>query len=172
MESKEGSETSAISTRTPGKHPKRNILHIKHGKSLKSRILHIYREDTTRHIRLFEKLCIKETKFLTSLNFLLRCRDHNTIPWFLQLHHNIPSRPPTEFINAPALPCYRKGYTKRDENWTSHPDSCWIHTYELPIDFLNWTGFCLTISWWQKPSHASEGVQQGQTTQEVCTTPH
>jgi hypothetical protein len=31
----EGSETSAISTQTPGKHPKENILHIKHGESLK-----------------------------------------------------------------------------------------------------------------------------------------
>jgi hypothetical protein len=30
MEPIEGSETSAISTQTPGKHPKKNILHIKH----------------------------------------------------------------------------------------------------------------------------------------------
>jgi hypothetical protein len=33
----EGSETSAISNQTPGKHPKENILYIKHGESLKSR---------------------------------------------------------------------------------------------------------------------------------------
>jgi hypothetical protein len=39
MELKEGSETSAISNKTPGKHPKENILHVKHGESLKSRIL-------------------------------------------------------------------------------------------------------------------------------------
>jgi hypothetical protein len=32
------SETSAISTQTPGKYPKENTLHIKHGESLKSRI--------------------------------------------------------------------------------------------------------------------------------------
>jgi hypothetical protein len=37
MEPIEGSETSAISNQTPGKHPKQNILHIKHGESLKSR---------------------------------------------------------------------------------------------------------------------------------------
>jgi hypothetical protein len=36
MELMEGSETSAISNKMPGKHPKENILHIKHGKSLKS----------------------------------------------------------------------------------------------------------------------------------------
>jgi hypothetical protein len=34
----EGSETSAISIQTPGKHPKENILHIKHGESFKSRM--------------------------------------------------------------------------------------------------------------------------------------
>jgi hypothetical protein len=33
----EGSETSAISNQTPGKHPKENILRVKHGESLKSR---------------------------------------------------------------------------------------------------------------------------------------
>jgi hypothetical protein len=37
MELIEGSETSAISNQTPGKHPKENILHVKHGESLKSR---------------------------------------------------------------------------------------------------------------------------------------
>jgi hypothetical protein len=37
MEPIEGSETSAIGTQTPGKHPKENILHIKQeGESLKS----------------------------------------------------------------------------------------------------------------------------------------
>jgi hypothetical protein len=39
MEPIEGSETSAISTHAPGKHQKENILHIKHGESLKSRSL-------------------------------------------------------------------------------------------------------------------------------------
>jgi hypothetical protein len=33
----EGSETSAIGNQTPGKHPKENILHVKHGENLKSR---------------------------------------------------------------------------------------------------------------------------------------
>jgi len=70
-------------------YPKENILHIEHGESLKSRMLHLYGEETTRHICLFEKLCIKKTKLLTSLTFLLRCWDHNTIPRFLQFHHHI-----------------------------------------------------------------------------------
>jgi hypothetical protein len=39
MELIEVSETSAISNQTPGKHPKENILHVKHGESLKSRRL-------------------------------------------------------------------------------------------------------------------------------------
>jgi hypothetical protein len=37
MEPVECSETSAITTQTPGQHPKENILHLTHGKSLKSR---------------------------------------------------------------------------------------------------------------------------------------
>jgi hypothetical protein len=39
MESVEGSETSGIRTKTPGKYPKENILHIEHGESLKSVML-------------------------------------------------------------------------------------------------------------------------------------
>ena len=39
MEPIECSQTSAISTQTPGKYPKENTLHIKHGESLKSRKL-------------------------------------------------------------------------------------------------------------------------------------
>ena len=38
MEPTESSETSAFNTRTPGRYPKENALHIKHGESLKSRI--------------------------------------------------------------------------------------------------------------------------------------
>jgi hypothetical protein len=38
MEPTEGSETSVISNQTPGKHPKENTLHVKHGESLKSKI--------------------------------------------------------------------------------------------------------------------------------------
>ena len=38
MEPIKRSETSAISTQTPGRYPKENALHIKHGESLKSRI--------------------------------------------------------------------------------------------------------------------------------------
>ena len=40
MELIEGSETSTIRTQTPGNYPKENILHIEHGKSLKSRNYH------------------------------------------------------------------------------------------------------------------------------------
>jgi hypothetical protein len=40
MELIEGSETSAISNQTPGKHPKENILDVKHGESLKSRMFY------------------------------------------------------------------------------------------------------------------------------------
>jgi len=42
MEPIEGSETSAIRTKSPGNYPKENILHIEHGESLKSRILSKY----------------------------------------------------------------------------------------------------------------------------------
>jgi hypothetical protein len=41
MEQIESSETSANKTQTPGKHPKDSTLNIKHGESLKSRILEL-----------------------------------------------------------------------------------------------------------------------------------
>jgi len=41
MEPIESSETSAISTQTPGRYPKGNTLHIKHSESLKSSILEV-----------------------------------------------------------------------------------------------------------------------------------
>jgi len=40
MEPIVSSETSAIRTQTPGNYPKRNRLHLQHGKSLKTRIIH------------------------------------------------------------------------------------------------------------------------------------
>ena len=92
MELTEGSETSAYINQTPGNYPKGNLLYSVHGESLKSRIHHLYGEETARNIRLFENLRIKKTKLLTSLSFLLRCRDHNTIPRFLQFHHHIHSQ--------------------------------------------------------------------------------
>ena len=39
MEPIKCSETSAFSTRTPGRYPKENALHIKHGESLKSGVI-------------------------------------------------------------------------------------------------------------------------------------
>ena len=39
MEPTVSSETSAIITQTPGNYPKRNTLHLKHGESLKTRIV-------------------------------------------------------------------------------------------------------------------------------------
>jgi len=62
-----------------GNYPEENIEHTEHGESFKSRILHLYGEETVRHIGLFEKLRIKKTKLLASLTITLRCRDHNTI---------------------------------------------------------------------------------------------
>jgi hypothetical protein len=66
--------------------------HLEQGECLKSGLIRLYMEETARHIRLFEKLRIKKTKLLTSLTFLLHCRDHDTIPRFLQIHHHIHSR--------------------------------------------------------------------------------
>jgi hypothetical protein len=40
----------------PRNYPEESIRHSEHGKSLKSWILHIYGEETARHIRLFETL--------------------------------------------------------------------------------------------------------------------
>jgi hypothetical protein len=94
MELTQGSETSANYNynMTPGKYPKEHIQYSEHGESLKSTIHHLYGEDIALHIRRLEKLRIKKTTLLSSLTFLLRCRDHNIIPRFLQIHHHIRSR--------------------------------------------------------------------------------
>jgi len=41
---------------TPGNYPEESIQHSEHGESLKSRIIHLYGEETAGYIRLFEKL--------------------------------------------------------------------------------------------------------------------
>jgi hypothetical protein len=93
MEPTNSSETSAINlTWTPATYPKDNKLQLEHGESLKSRIIRLYGEEISRYIRLFKKLRMKKSKIITSLTFLLRCRDHSTIPGFLQFHHHIHSR--------------------------------------------------------------------------------
>ena len=53
------------------------VQHSEHGENLKSRIFHFYGEKTAKHIRIFGKLQIKETKLVISISFLLRCRDHD-----------------------------------------------------------------------------------------------
>jgi hypothetical protein len=50
MEQIECSETSANINQTLGKHPKDSTLNTKHDESLKSRILHLFGEETARHI--------------------------------------------------------------------------------------------------------------------------
>ena len=67
-------------------------LHSKHGESLKTTIRHLYGEETTRSIRLLQTLRIKKTKLLVSLIFLLRCRDHNIIPHFLEFRQHFHTR--------------------------------------------------------------------------------
>jgi len=50
MEQTECSETSAYKIQTPRNYPEESIQHSEHGKSLKSRILHLYREEIARHL--------------------------------------------------------------------------------------------------------------------------
>ena len=123
MEQTECSETSAYKFQTPGNHPKESIQHSVHGESLKSRLLHLYGEEVARHIRLFEKLRIKKTKLLTSLTVLLRCRDHNTIPRFLQFQHHIHSWAANRIYQRTSF-AFGKGYIITGENLTTHLENC------------------------------------------------
>ena len=61
MEPIRSSETSAIKTQTPGNYPKRNILQLKHGESLKTRISFPS-----------VKICSKECTCLTALTKLMQ----------------------------------------------------------------------------------------------------
>jgi len=56
MEPIVSSETSAIRTQTPGNYPKRNNLHLEHGESLRTRLIHLYGEETTFFIHLRMKM--------------------------------------------------------------------------------------------------------------------
>jgi hypothetical protein len=56
MEQTECSETSAHKIQTPGNYPEENRQHTEHGEILKSRILHLYGEESERHIRLPMKM--------------------------------------------------------------------------------------------------------------------
>jgi hypothetical protein len=64
---------------TPGNCPEENVKHSEHGRNLKSRIIHLYGEETARHIRLFEKLRIKKN---SDAGELLR-RRHTTRKMFI-----------------------------------------------------------------------------------------
>jgi hypothetical protein len=75
--------------------PEDTILHSHRRENLKSYIVFPYGEATHRNIRRLERLRIKRTKLLCTLPFLLRCRDHNTIPRFLQFRHHIISEAAT-----------------------------------------------------------------------------
>ena len=46
MEETECSETSAHKIQSPGNNPEESIQHLEYGESLKSRILHLYGEET------------------------------------------------------------------------------------------------------------------------------
>jgi len=56
MEQTECSEMSAYKIQTPGNYPEESMQHSEQGESLKSRIFHLYGEETARNIRPFAKI--------------------------------------------------------------------------------------------------------------------
>ena len=59
-------ETSAYKIQKPGNYSEESIQHSEHGESLKSRILHLYGEESARNISLFEKLRFRRRNRQTS----------------------------------------------------------------------------------------------------------
>ena len=120
----ECSETSAYKLQTPGYCPKESIQHTEHGESLKSRTHHLYREETARHIRLFEKLRIKKTN--SSPPLLSSFAAEITTPNLVSYSSITTSTPalPTESNNGPVLPYSGKGYITTDENLITHHENC------------------------------------------------
>jgi hypothetical protein len=84
------SKTSVLTRTTRRNIPEDTILHSHCCENLKSYIVFLHGVATHRNIRRLETLRTKRTKLLCILPFLLRNRDHNTIPRFLQfrLHMN------------------------------------------------------------------------------------
>jgi len=86
------------------------------------------------------KFASRNRKLLISLTFLLRCRDHNTIPCFLQFHHHIYSRAANRIYQRTSLALLRERihHNRRQLDSTSrellnthprianlHPESDW-----------------------------------------------
>jgi hypothetical protein len=62
MEPIKCSETSAFSTQTPGRYPKENALHIKHGESFRSNILLLYQRITATNPMMMSVSTTKKNK--------------------------------------------------------------------------------------------------------------
>jgi len=121
-------------------------------------------------IRLFEKLRLKKTKLLTSLTFLLRCRDHKTIPRFLQFHHHIHSRAANSLSTYQLCLATGKNTPKQTRIGHHIPTAA-----EYTLTYCQCT-FRIRLGT-DRPTHTDKSHTcgrewQGQTTQEVCMTPH
>ena len=113
-------EMSAFKPQTPGKFPEYK-LHFEHGEILKTKIRHLYGEETTRNIRLYETLRIKKTRLLVSLIFLLRCRDHNIIPQFLKLRQQFHTKAATRIYKRTSFALLRERiHNRRELNQVYH----------------------------------------------------
>jgi hypothetical protein len=101
-----------------------HLQRLEHSKSLKSRIIQLYGEETATLIRRLETLLTKKSKLLSALTFLLRCRDQNTIPQFLQVKHHINSRAANRIYQRTSLALLRERIHQNDENWTTYLGIC------------------------------------------------
>ena len=78
MEPIVSSETSAIRTQTPGNYPKRNNLPLEHGESLRTRLIHLYGEETTRQY--FIHLPMKMEPIVSSETSAIRTQTPGNYP--------------------------------------------------------------------------------------------
>ena len=77
-------------------------------KSLKHFLSNLYGEEVLNQCKLLDKLRIKRVNLLTSLAFLLRCREQNTVPKFVIIKNNINSKKATRIYRQAELALVRE----------------------------------------------------------------
>jgi hypothetical protein len=98
--------------------------------SLRVHILRLYGEDLSRKTRRLEKLRKKKAKLLSSLAFLERCRDSDTLPSFVIVRHHIQSEKAKRILHRASSALLRE----RIQHTRGVLDRCSLELYHLHLE--------------------------------------
>lgn len=115
MEPQIGFETSELIQFTTWLVARENIIYYQHQEKFKAHFTLLYGEDIYRSICSFDKLRKKKARMLSTLAFLLRCRDKDTIPRFAVLRYPIRTAATQRILHRTSFALVRERiqYTRR-----------------------------------------------------------